>query len=85
MNYNPYTLEQLANDKLAASRAEGMRSQSLARAGLQLPEIQLARAVFHRIQVLVANFNRRIDQPASQKSQTNSRGEINALERTADC
>jgi hypothetical protein len=38
MNNNPYILEQLANDKLAALRAEGMRSQQIAQAGLQNPK-----------------------------------------------
>jgi len=72
MNNNPYLLELLVNDKLTALRAEGMRDQMLARAGLQnhrkllFPDL---RRFFHRMLVRVTSHSlRRIEQPGIRKT-----------------
>ncbi len=72
MNINPYLLERLVNDKLTALRAEGMRDQMLARAGLQnhrkllIPDL---RRFFHRMLVRVTRHSlQRIEQPGIRKT-----------------
>jgi hypothetical protein len=58
MNHNPYFYERLANDRLSELRAEGLRSQSLAQAGLNSSRqfhFSDLRPLFHRLKQRLAH------------------------------
>lgn len=77
MNHNPYFYERLANDKLSALRAEGLRSQMFAQAGLQhsrQPLFSDLRQFFVRMLVRVASPQPAADQKGWQPQSTSEAG-----------
>ena len=74
MMHNPNIVEQIANNRLAELRAEGMRSQMLAQAGLtghRKLDFSGFTRFFHQIAAFVAGFGlKRIAHPRTHKTLT---------------
>lgn len=70
--YNPIIVEQIANQRLAELRAEGMRSQELARAGLYVQkkiDFSGVARFFRRMAAFGSNINpRRFAHPRIRKT-----------------